>query len=434
MKILKIIHGFPPLYSAGSEVYSHSIVEELSRRHQVLVFTREEDVFRPDFSLRREKRSSYEVVYVNMARAKDGYNHPQVNKNFATILDDFQPDIAHIGHLSHLSTGLIDELIKKNIPIVYTLHDYWLMCPRGQFLQRNFGNGLYEICDKQESRKCATRCYSMYFSGTSDTNAEIEYWTRWIERRQQIMHSITRKVDLFIAPSRYLMHRYIDQFAVPREKIIYLDYGFPLHYLRPVTHKDSGVYTFGYIGRIIPAKGVDMLISAFKKIHKPAKLKIWGIDDGQTLKALKRLAADSQNPIEFCGQYVNHNLASDVLSKVDAIVVPSIWVENSPLVIHEAQACQIPVITADIGGMAEYVQHKVNGLLFRFRDTQSLYEQMLWAIDHQEEMKKIGRRGYLYSKDGKVPDIKTHCNQLEQIYNKVIEEHTYLSSKTLYNG
>ncbi len=63
-------------------------------------------------------------------------------------------------------------------------------------------------------------------------------------------------------------------------------------------------------------------------------------------------------------EYRNQDIVRDVFDHVDAIVVPSVWVENSPLVIHEAQQARVPVITADVGGMAEYVEHEENGLLF----------------------------------------------------------------------
>jgi glycosyltransferase involved in cell wall biosynthesis len=122
------------------------------------------------------------------------------------------------------------------------------------------------------------------------------------------------------------------------------------------------------------------LIEAFNQIEEPATLKIYGRETGQSTKALKLLAATSKNKIEFAGEYINHNLADEVFSKLDCIVVPSIWGENSPLVIHEAQSCKIPVITADFGGMKEYVQHKVNGLLFEHRKTNSLLEQLRFAI------------------------------------------------------
>jgi radical SAM protein with 4Fe4S-binding SPASM domain len=76
------------------------------------------------------------------------------------------------------------------------------------------------------------------------------------------------------------------------------------------------------------------------------------------------------------------------------------------------------VITADFGGMKEYVQHKVNGLLYEHRNVDSLAEQMRYAITSPDLMKQYGERGYLYSEDGKVPSIKDHCSELVKIYNR----------------
>ncbi len=420
MHILKIIHGYPPKYNAGSEVYSQSIVNELKTKHKVTVFTREENEYDLDFRFRKEKKDGIDFVFVNMARAKDGYNHSLLNTQFAELIKEIKPDIAHIGHLNHLSSGIVDELKKQNIPILYTLHDFWLMCPRGQFLQRNFdGQNLFSLCDKQENEKCAVSCYKMYQSGTN-SNDDKKYWTQWIDTRMNAFRKIAEKIDLFHAPSRYLMDRFICDFDIPKEKIFYLDYGFPTHYLNPVKSNSNDVFTFGYIGTHIPAKGVNLLIKAFSRLKDKAKLKIFGREHGQNSAALKELAKQSQNTIEFCGEYVNQNLATMVFNKVNCIVVPSIWTENSPLVIHEAQACKIPVITADAGGMKEYVHHKVNGLLFKHRNESSLYRQLKYALKYPEEMKIYGQKGYLYSNDGSVPNIKTHCFELENIYQKLI--------------
>ena len=103
-----------------------------------------------------------------------------------------------------------------------------------------------------------------------------------------------------------------------------------------------------------------------------------------------------------------------------AIIVPSIWAENSPLVIHEAQECHVPVITADFGGMAEYVHHHENGLLFRHRDVNSLTEQLQYAKNHPDEMEQLGKRGYLYSNDGHVSSIENHCKKLIEIFEKIL--------------
>jgi glycosyltransferase involved in cell wall biosynthesis len=96
--------------------------------------------------------------------------------------------------------------------------------------------------------------------------------------------------------------------------------------------------------------------------------------------------------------------------------------ENSPLVIHEAQACHIPVITADFGGMSEYVRHLENGLLFQHRNVQDLAQKIQFAVENPALMQKLGQKGYLYSADGQVPSIEDHCKTLEQIYNKLINQ------------
>ena len=330
--------------------------------------------------------------------------------------------------MNHLSTGLIDELNKLEIPIIFTLHDFWLMCPRGQFLTRSVGEeNNYQLCSTQDDKKCANDCYKVYFSGREENEkSEIQAWSSWIHQRMLETKAIIQKVNLFIAPSNYLRDRFMIDFDVPANKIIYLDYGFPTEYL---THTEKSKtktnYTFGYIGTHIPAKGVNLLIEAFKKIEEPATLKIFGRANGQNTNALRALAETSKNKIEFSGEYINQNLANDVFSNVDCIVIPSIWGENSPLVIHEAQSCKVPVITANFGGMKEYVKHKENGLLFEHRNANSLAEQLKFAISNPKRMKTLGESGYLFSDDGSIPNIQDHCKKLELIYQTFIPKHDY---------
>lgn len=422
MHILKIIHGYPPNYNAGSEVYSQSICNELSKHHRVSVFTREENPYSPDFEVRHEKANdNLNFYFVNNPQGKDGYRHKQLDDNFAKLISDIKPDIAHIGHLNHLSTGLVDELNKQKISIVFTLHDFWLMCPRGQFLTRSVGKEHnFQLCSGQQDHKCASDCYRVYFSGNErDEEQDIENWSHWIHQRMIETKAIIDKVDLFIAPSNYLRNRFISDFGVSENKIIFLDYGFPTEYLTQTEKsKEKTNFTFGYIGTHITSKGVNQLIEAFREIEEPATLKIYGRHNGQSTNALNLLAATSKNKIEFAGEYINQNLADEVFSKVDCIVVPSIWAENSPLVIHEAQSCKVPVITANFGGMKEYVQHKVNGLLFEHRNTNSLKEQLRFAIANPNLLKQFGERGYLFSEDGSVPNIQDHCKELVKTYQR----------------
>jgi hypothetical protein len=120
MHILKIIHGYPPNYNAGSEVYSQSICNELSKQHRVSVFTREENPYSPDFAIRHETANdNLDFYFVNNPQGKDGYRHKKLDDNFADL---FKHQSRHCTYrtLNHLSTGLIDELNKQKIPIVFT--------------------------------------------------------------------------------------------------------------------------------------------------------------------------------------------------------------------------------------------------------------------------------------------------------------------------
>ena len=68
-----------------------------------------------------------------------------------------------------------------------------------------------------------------------------------------------------------------------------------------------------------------------------------------------------------------HSRIAEIFSEIDVLVVPSVWYENSPLVIQEAFLAGTPVIASDIGGIPELVKDKENGLLFKANDDNDLY-------------------------------------------------------------
>ena len=426
MKILQVIHGYPLRYNAGSEVYTQGLCQALAERHEVHVFTRQENAFLPEYAVQRETDpadSRVNLHVINMARGRDGYSHQAVDDAFAGLLDELRPAVVHVGHLNHLSTSLVFPARARGIPVVFTLHDYWLMCPRGQFIQM-YGDADAEpwpVCDGQDDRKCAVRCYRRYFGNDGDQfEQDAGYWTGWVGRRMAHARQVCDAVDLFIAPARYLLARFRDDFGLPEDKLAYLDYGFHRERLAGRERHRNEAFTFGYIGTHIPAKGVNHLIQAFGELSGRPRLRVWGRDRGVETAGLKRLAAELPGnagaQVEWMGEYRNQDIVPEVFDRCDAIVVPSIWAENSPLVIHEAQQAGVPVITADYGGMAEYVKHEENGLLFKHRDTASLARQMQRLVDGPKLARRLGRRGYLFSDDGNVPGMAEHAREIEEIY------------------
>ncbi len=430
MKVMQVIHGYPMRYNAGSEVYTQGLAQGLADHHAVHVFTRQENNFLPDYQISKEQDPDDPRVtlhIINLARARDRYRQPEVDQIFGALLDQIEPDILHIGHLSHLSTSLVLEADKRRMPIVFTLHDYWLMCPRGQFIQMNPLNAsdIWALCDGQEDRKCAERCYARYYSGAlKEEEADIAYWTDWVGRRMAHIREICQAVDLFIAPSQYLLQRFRDEFGLPNDKLVYLDYGFHLERLDGRRRTPGEPFTFGYIGTHIPAKGIHLLIQAFGRLAGDARLRIWGRHSGVETEGLKALAkalpGDTGGRIEWLGEYRNPDIIPEVFNRCDAIVVPSIWAENSPLVIHEALQARVPVITADYGGMAEYVHHERNGLLFVHREPAALAEQMQRFVNDPKFARRLGERGYLQSSDGNVPSMSMHVQMIDDLYARAI--------------
>jgi glycosyltransferase involved in cell wall biosynthesis len=441
MKILKVIHGYPYRYNAGSEVYSQTLCHELDRlHHKVVVFSREENCYKQEYSVNWEtdpQVSSIRLCLINMAHGKDGYQHPAVDHVFSHLIDQFHPDVVHIGHLNHLSTSVIREAHRRQIPIVFTLHDFWLMCPRGQFLQgiNSKSENLYPICDSQEDKKCAKECYWRYF-GSQESCEDLTYWTNWVKRRMDHIREMASMVDLYISPSKYLMDRFINEFGMDSSKMVYLDYGFHLKRLEGRKRETEDSFVFGYIGTHKQAKGIHLLIEAFSQISKKARLRIWGSPLPPFTQSLQSFvkALGMEERVEWRGGYRNEKIVDDVFNHVDAIVVPSIWGENSPLVIHEALEAKVPIITADFGGMKEYVHHELNGLLFQHRNPQSLAEQMDRLLGDPALGHKISMKGYLQSPDGHIPNIEDHTKAILDLYKSILtKKNKHDKSRSLAN-
>lgn len=349
--------------------------------------------------------------------------HNDMDEAFRGVLQKFKPDIVHVNHLNHLSVGILQEAKDEAIPIVYTLHDYWLACPRGQFIQMALGEPqIYPECPGQEDERCSKHCMSRIWGGV-DTDEDHRYWTRWVHTRMKEVKRLTKLIDLFISPSHHLRKRVIDELQLQPEKVIYEPYGFSISRLEGRIREKDNCFTFGYIGRIVPAKGIDLLIKAFGQTTGKARLRIWGRPTQQDTPALKRIIQtiprDKACKIEWLPEYRNEDIIEKVFNNVDCIVVPSLWDENSPLVIQEALQARVPVITSNKGGMGELVKNKVNGLNFEHRSITSLAEVLQYAIDHPSDIERYAERGYLGTETGEIHSVENHLKNLEKIFKEI---------------
>lgn len=393
MKVLKVIHGFPPDYMAGSEVYSYHLVKELINQNiDTLVFTRVENEFDVPYKIYDQTFENIPVHYVNKPQRDYLYEDKFYDKNMETIfiryLEKTNPDIVHFGHLSHLSTNLVEMAKNFRVPVVYTIHDFWLFCVKGQMI-----NEVGEICLGPSAVNC-NRC-SPYIIDQESVRQTLEH-----------MRRIVDSIDVFISPSHTLRDFFIEQ-GVPQEKIKYLKYGFntdKIRFRQKVFHPSSKI-AFGFMGRIIPTKGIKVLVDTFKELPEN-RLYIYGNI------GVKKRFLETENII-FKGSYDNNNI-NDVLNDIDVLIVPSTWYENAPLVIQEAFLAGIPVITSNIGGMAELVKHNINGYTFKAGNSVALKQIISEISNNPTCLNNLQRCRE------SVVDIKEDASQIISIYQELI--------------
>jgi len=222
LKVLKIIHGYPPYYLAGSEVYTASFCNEISKKVDLSIFTRIEDEFTKPYYCSESRENGIRILRVNKPSRdytfRSKYQDIRMAKIFEHYLDEIGPDIVHIGHLSHLTIQIVNIIHDKKIPIVFTLHDFWMMCIRGQLIRDD-----YSLCEGPSIKKCK-ECNMKYFTSEVEAEHEITIWLK-------ALSEVNQKIDLFIAPSQFLRDKYIE-YGIPVEKVIHMDYGFDIETIK----------------------------------------------------------------------------------------------------------------------------------------------------------------------------------------------------------
>jgi glycosyltransferase involved in cell wall biosynthesis len=393
MRILKVIHGFPPDYMAGSEVYSYHLVKELLKQNiETFVFTRVENEFDDNYKTYREKYEDIDILRVNKPKKdylyEDKFYDENIDKIFKDYLTEVKPDIVHIGHLSHLSTNIIRVIKEHNIPIVYTIHDFWLFCIKGQMI-----NQKGEICSTPSTSNCLA-C-SNYVVDEQKIKNSFSHMKKMIDL-----------IDIFISPSHTLRNFLIEQ-GVDSNLVKYLKYGFnnqKITYNKKVFTQKSKI-NFGFMGRVIPTKGIKVLVDTFRELPKQ-QLSIYG-----GIGAQKRFL-ETDNII-FKGGYDN-NIINDVLNDIDVLIVPSTWYENAPLVIQEAFLAGVPVITSNIGGMSELVEDGINGFTFEVGDSQELKVLITKIVDNPTLLNNLKN-----SRES-VVDIEDDVKEIIKIYKRLL--------------
>lgn len=446
MKIVLTIHHFPPNYVAGAEVYAYRLASWLVRRgHEVHVVCVESTTFEggANIACRYELYEDISVwrLYFDRRRAPDpfrqSFDNHLIGEWYTEFLRRIHPDVVHV-HSGYLISGSVVAAAKKlSLPLIITLHDFWFVCPRITLLKPT---GVIDEAPKEAAecawclatekrryrwpeiasgglagsiaRRLLARPWGARTLGIQPDANEIAY------RREALMNAL-QQADVILSPSEFLRNIYIEQGLEPN-KIVYTRFGLDIsQWAAPAESRPnaSDELHLSYIGQVAPHKGVHLLIKAFAQLkftRRRARLKIYGNLTAfpDYVRSLQHMARN-HHAIEFPGWLDNCRVA-EVLSCTDAIVVPSIWYENSPIVIMEALATGTPVIGTNLGGIPELVKHDVNGMLFEAGNVKDLARQLQRLLDEPELVPRLAANAR------PVRLIEDEMKQLMSLYESVL--------------
>jgi glycosyltransferase involved in cell wall biosynthesis len=380
-RVLQICHNHPRVRPGGAEVYAHELHRHLRRveEWEPTFLARSGPPHSPEGAPHPGARISpmegaadeyllypedhdFDWMFGTMRRRKDLYT-----EDLRRFLLALRPDIVHFQHTLFIGYDAIREIRRTlpETPVVYTLHEFLPICHNKGQMVRTVDRSL---CAEATPRRCA-ECFPDI--------APDEFFLR-----QRFIRAQLDLVDLFVAPSATLRERFVE-WGIPRERILLEDYGRiempPLGEVeRPAPHDRLGIF-----GQVNPYKGIDVLLRAMRALGDEApRLRVHGANLDLQEHSFRDEISDlltAAEGVTSIGPYPPEQ-AGEMMAAVDWVVVPSVWWENSPLVIQEAFAARRPVICSDVGGMAEKVVDGVNGLLFRVGDADCLAATIRRAV------------------------------------------------------
>lgn len=394
MKICLISNLYPPNVLGGAEVSVKKVSEELVKKgHEVIVITTpfsENDV---------EIINGVKIYQVKPLNLYEIYHHPNQSmllkplwhiidlwnpydeRIIKNILKTENPDIVHIHNFKGLSLSSFAPAKSLKIPLVFTAHDYSLVCMRANLL-----NSSGEIC-KNPSALC--KIYN-----------------------QIQKHLAKNKVDLLISPSQFVINKLKSNGLFKDVKSKKIPLGIELKDNEKF-EKDYSQTNILYVGNLGEHKGVHILLKAFRKIEN-MNIRLDIVGKGLCSEKLKSMS-ENDNRIKF-HDFLEGKELIKMYQQANLTVVPSIWYDNSPMVIYESFSCRTPVIGSKIGGIPELIEDGFNGYLFEAGNVNELQKLLENLIDSPETLKKLEQGTYesvqRYTMDN-------HIKQLETEYQKL---------------
>lgn len=321
----------------------------------------------------------------------------EARRKLDQLLRAFRPDVAHLQHIyRQLSPSVLDALAARGVPIVQTVHDYWMVCPSRQLYLYHRQEMCYRCKEGRFYNAAIQRCVSYGLSASILAAAEA-YLARWTRIYQ-------RRVSFFLSPSEFLRRRLIEG-GVPPQRVIRLPYFIHADEYQPVFQGEGALY----VGRLEVEKGAHLVIEAARRLPD-IPFQVAG--SGRLEGMLRAQAADLGN-VRFLGQ-LDATSVRQALQATRLVILPSTCHDVAPLVLLEAFASGKPVVASAVGGIPEIVREGETGRLTPPNHAQALAEAIAALYHAPAQVAEMGRAARHYVETQHSPD--KHYDRLMAIY------------------
>jgi glycosyltransferase involved in cell wall biosynthesis/Tfp pilus assembly protein PilF/TolA-binding protein len=404
-RVLYIAHGHPDFSPGGGELAADFLYQQMkkSEEYEPFLMARIADtaggIQHLGCRLLRHPKDDRTHLMVSSNAAYDYFyqtkiigqlNETDIYEALREFLLTLKPDIVHFQHYIHLGLDWL-SLVRSILPqarILLTLHEYTAICAHHGAMIKTQRNQL---------------CYGANTISCHECFPKRPPWHFFL--RDQLYRSNFAAVDHFISPSHFLKQRHIE-WGMDPETISVIENGRPRwQKTEPTRPKPGRPFKVAFFGQIVFHKGLDVYLKAafhYLTQRKQAKSEqgkqfpdltflVYGVKHGlpsELGKQCDELMQSCQEVLHVHGAYDMHSMQT-LLENVDCVVIPSIWWENSPLVVQEAFMAGIPIICSNAGGLAEKVTDRVNGLHFLLGDHFDLLARIIELADSPELYAKL---------------------------------------------
>ena len=351
---MKILLANKFYYRRGGDCIYTMNVEELLRSHghEVAIFSMRHPENAP---------SPWQEHFPTEVRFKPGkglvkailrpFGTKEVKQLFTKLIDAFKPDVVHLNNIHSQLSPVIGEIAhQKGVRVVWTLHDYKLLCPRYDCMLDD--KSTCEACFNDKKACLHHRCMKNSWLASYIGYKEAQMWNR--ER-------LSTFTDAFICPSLFMADK-MNKGGFDKHKLHHLCNFIDTEKCRQESYRKKNYYC--YIGRLSQEKGILTLIESANQLPYPLVI----IGSGPLEDTLK---AKAKSHITFVGQKGWEDIKT-IVGQARFTVLPSEWVENNPLTVIESKCLGTPVLGAAIGGIPELIEDGVSGMTFESRNGHDL--------------------------------------------------------------